>query len=472
MNRKVVITCAVLTIAVLICLGIAVIIGGVFFLRPAETRISIPEIEEIPFVSQDTAEPQPTEEASSILPGEKSEINPETVAEMEIIQRQVIRERGLEPSGVFSRTLLTKEQLRQRVIDDFLQDYSEEEAQEDSIVLEAFGLLNADFDMISFYRDLLSEQIAGFYDNETKEMVVVQGLQFAGPERLTYAHEYTHALQDQNFDIREGLDYSEESCKTDSERCAAIQALIEGDASLSEINWFMSYADTEDRSDIFDFYNEFEQPIMDSAPDFLSKDFLFPYEKGYTFVQNFFDRGGWDEVNQIYTNLPVSTEQILHPERYPQDKPIPIRMPDLSEVVGEGWTEIDSDVMGEWYTFLILAHGLEEDARVDEDEAAKAAEGWGGDAYSVIYNQETGDTVMVFRTLWETSIEAAEFVDAFKSYADSRFDQPEVQEPDYLMWVGNGEYHTLHIESVYTTWILSPDQASQELVWEAIQNQK
>ena len=60
---------------------------------------------------------------------------------MELIQRQVIQDRGLEPSGVFTRILFTRDQLQQRVMDDFLDEYDPEEEADYAIVREAFGLL-------------------------------------------------------------------------------------------------------------------------------------------------------------------------------------------------------------------------------------------------------------------------------------------------------------------------------------------
>jgi hypothetical protein len=470
MNRQAAITCAVLSVVICLCLSVVAIIGAGLMIWRAEPMTSITEFDELPPVAPATPEPQGLNEAPTVDRNAPTRINPEILAEMELIQRQVIRDRGLEASGTFTRTLFTKDQLRQHVIEDFLEDYSKEEAQEDGVVLEAFGLLNSDFDMYDFYLNLFSEQIAGFYDDETKEMVVVQGEKFGGPERLTYAHEYTHALQDQNYDIRNGLNYNEDACETDTERCAAIQALIEGDASLSELNWFMNHANAEDRSDIFDFYDTFEQPVMDSAPDFITKDFLFPYEIGLSFVQYLYDRGGWEAVDQAYADLPVSTEQILHPERYPEDKPIPVALPDLSQILGEGWVELDQNVMGEWYTYLILAHGLEEKARLKEEDATEAAAGWGGDAYTVFYHADSESTVMVLRTLWETSTEADEFADAFKSYARDRFGRPVESQLDYVQWQDDAQIHALHIESVYTTWIYAPDEAVADLVWNAIVN--
>ena len=299
-------------------------------------------------------------------------------------------------------------------------------------------------------------------------MVVVQGDGFGGIERLTYAHEYTHALQDQNYDFKEGLGYSDEACETDSERCAAIQALLEGDATLSEMNWFLNHATSGDRSDVFDFSNTFETPVLDSSPAFIAEDLLFPYEEGFAFVQNLYDRGGWDAVDDAYANPPVSTEQILHPERYPHDLPVPVDLPDLLPVLGSGWDLLDQDVMGEWYTYLILAHGLDDDARVKEKKAEQAADGWGGDAFQVYFNPDQSMVLMVFKIHWESDEEAKEFRKTFKGYARDRFGWPDTSKSDYTTWQTHDEYHTLHIEGVTTTWILAPNPDMAETVWSLI----
>jgi hypothetical protein len=387
---------------------------------------------------------------------------------MELIQRQVREFRGLEATGVFTRVLFTDDQLQQRVLDDFLDDYSEEEAKEDAIVLEAFGLLDSSFDLHSYYYDLLSEQIVGFYDNQTKEMVVVQGAGFGGTERLTYAHEYTHALQDQNYDLRNGLKYNDDDCENESERCAAVQALLEGDASLSEFTWFQNYATAEDQADIFSFYESYESPVLDSSPAFFAEDFIFPYEYGFTFVQHLHNQGGWDAIDEAYIELPVSTEQILHPEKYPEDTPIPVQLPELEGAIGEGWQLLDQGVMGEWYTYLILAHGLEPDARQDDDDAAGAAEGWEGDQYKVYYRPADGSTVMVFRTLWDSGGEANEFIDVFKNYARKRFGKPVVNNSNQISWEVEFETHHIFINEAFTTWILAPDDNLANMIWTII----
>jgi hypothetical protein len=428
----------------------------------AEEEVPAPTLEnsEVPASSNDPeTENQPVDESSAGEP-----IPPEVAQQMDEIQMQVILERGLKPSENVDRNLYSSEQLQQRVLNDFLADSTPEDAKNDALTLAAFGLLEPDFDLHTFYVDLLSEQVAGFYDQETKEMVVVQGDRFGGNERLTYAHEYTHALQDQNYDIENGLNFNDEACEADSERCAAVQALIEGDASLAQLNWFFENATPEDQTDIMEFYNSFESPVFDSAPEFITMDFTFPYQYGLAFVESLYEKGGWGTVDRAYQDLPVSTEQILHPERYPDDRPEIVQLPDLQELLSENWEELDRGTMGEWYTYLILAKGLDTQARLDDDTAFLAAEGWGGDAYMVYYNPDTQETIMVLNTTWDTSEDADEFTTAFRDYAQDRFGSP-VDDT----WQGEDGVHAFYRNGDETAWILAPDAVITSLIWKSIQ---
>jgi hypothetical protein len=386
---------------------------------------------------------------------------------MDEIQQQVIELRGLQPNRSVERSLLTPDELREKVVSDFLNDYSEEEASDDAIVMSAFDLLEPDFDLIDFYIELYSEQIAGFYDDDTEEMYVVRGSGFQGPQRLTYAHEYTHALQDQNYDIEKGLKYTDELCESDSEHCAAIQALLEGDASLLELMWFSVHATEEDQREIMDFYEQFKSPIYDSAPEFMKQDFLFPYQYGQEFVQDLYESGGWDAVDEAYVNPPISTEQVLHPERYPDDQPVNVSLPDFSEVFGQGWRELDRGVMGEWSTYLILGFGMDVKERLTEEAAKSATEGWGGDAY-VVYYSDDGSTAMVLNTIWDTVQEAEEFSNQFEIYAGERFGDPVVSQSGHLAWDSPEGYNEFYIEGAETTWILAPDSDTAAAIWENI----
>ncbi len=137
-------------------------------------------------------------EGGSILTGE-------LISQMDQIQSEVESFRDLPSTTSINRNILSAEDLQRRVLEDFFVDYDEEEMFLDLVELDLLGLLNRNFDLYDLYVALYSEQIAGFYDDETTEMFVVQGENFGGSERMTYAHEYTHALQDAAFDLDDGL---------------------------------------------------------------------------------------------------------------------------------------------------------------------------------------------------------------------------------------------------------------------------
>jgi len=462
-TKNVLISCVILTVICCLCLCLATA-GASIVWSLSPLRLPTPPVAP----SSPGARPTrtPSDEAT---PAALSELSPEIVAQMETIEQQVSRLRGLTAEQATERALLSPAQLRQHVMQDMLQDYTPEEAQEDTLALSAFGLLPADYELHSLYTELLSEQIAGFYDLEAKQMYVVQGEGFLGAQRMTYAHEFTHALQDQMYDIRNGLNYRDEYCEAHSEGCAAVQALIEGDATLAELTWLQEYATTEDKRQILQFYNSYESPVFDSAPDFLQKDFLFPYEQGLAFVQSLYDAGGWEAVDAAYRNLPQSTEHILHPENYPNDQPQTVELPDLLPALGAGWQLTDQGVMGEWYTVLILAHGWEEDARLDEDQARQAAAGWGGDAYQVFTRagqaSNGNEIAMLLATTWDTAQDANEFHAAFGEYATARFGAPLEAQPGFSTWQTDAGYTVLYLDGSQTTWIFAPDAETARKLW-------
>jgi len=410
-----------------------------------------------------------TQEEPTKTPYPTSVLDTQLTNEINLIQTQVIGERGLQPKQPVPVVLLSPNALRQNVINDFLADYTDEETADDVYELSIIGLLEPGFDLRGLYINLLSEQIAGYYDNDMKEMFVVQGQGFQGPERLTYAHEFTHVLQDQNYDIKNGLKYNDDACEVDTERCAAIQALIEGDATMSEYTWFQNYATSQDQQQVIDYYNSLKSPVYDSAPAFLKDDFVFPYNQGLTFVQAIHDQGGWSAVDAVYNNPPVSTEQILHPTLYPSDIPIPVDLPDLTSALGDGWREVSRNQMGEWYTYLILARGVNSNARLDDKTAQAAAAGWGGDEYLVLHNDSTSSTAFVMKTVWDTTNDATGFSSALQQSANTRFGVSATQQGDTLTWNYSGGYSTLYLSGDTTIWIITPDSTTAQTITGLVQ---
>lgn len=410
-----------------------------------------------------------TQEEPTKTPYPTSVLDSQMTNEINLIQSQVNEERGLQPKYPVPVVLLSPDALRQNVINDFLADYTDEETADDVLELSIIGLLDPGFDLRGLYINLLSEQIAGYYDNDVKEMFVVQGQGFQGPEHLTYAHEYTHVLQDQNYDIKNGLNYNDDACEVDTERCAAIQALIEGDATLSEYTWFQYYATSQDQQQVIEYINSLKSPVYDSAPAFLKDDFVFPYNQGLSFVQAIHDQGGWSAVDAVYNNPPVSTEQILHPSLYPSDTPIPVDLPDLTSALGDSWREVSRNQMGEWYTYLILARGANSNARLDDTTAQSAAAGWGGDEYLVLHNDSSNSTAFVMKTVWDTPIDASEFSAALEQSSNTRFGVTTTQQGDTLTWTYSGGYSSLYLSGDTTIWIITPDSTTAQTITGLVQ---
>jgi len=397
--------------------------------------------------------PLATQQVQEATPGLDPELSipPEIRDQMDQIQEEVALIRGLQPTGPVGRALISPEELRQYVLDDFLADYTDEEARDDARTLALFGLIDPDFDLFSLYLELYSEQIAGFYDDETKQMFVVQGAGFLGLERITYAHEYVHALQDQQYDLQNGLGFSDEACEEDSERCAAVQSLVEGDATLADEQWLLTYATEQDYQDLLDFYDTFDSPIFDSAPQFLREDFLFPYEFGRAFVDHFFLDGGWAAVDAVYADPPLSTEQILHPEQYPGDRPVRLELPELVDALGSGYRQIDQDVLGEWFTQLTLREHL------SPEQAEPAAEGWGGDYYITLFHDQQQLGALVLVTTWDTVVDAHEFYGTFRDYGDQRFGGRTLSTTARSVWEWAQGYASIEILGDQTLWIVAPD---------------
>lgn len=459
-NRHILST--LLVIALIACLGIgALTLAGWVVLRSVGQSVAW---------ATDSLLPTPTRSVSTLRPpsllptstsasAAQTSLPAEIAAQMDQIEQQVIRIRGLQPTSPVHRELLTTAQLRQKVIDDFLKDYTPQEVAKDVTTLSLLGLLPQNYDLYTLLRDLYTEQIAGFYDDETKTMYVIQDEAFLGPQRSTYAHEYTHALQDQAFDFRNRLGIKDETCELQSEYCAAVQALIEGDASLTEQFWLLNAATPEDRQQIQQFYENYQSPVFDAAPEFLQRDFLFPYRQGLDFVLSLYQKGRWVAINAAFEHPPLSTEQILHPEKYPGDAPLEVNLPELSLAL-PGYTLFDEGEVGEWYLYLLLAYADLREFRLPDEVASKAAAGWGGDTYQVWRNAQSGDLFLILNIRWDAEKEAIEFYNTFQQYGRKRWGMPDFATTSETRWeISSGGQSILIQDRAQTVWLFGNEEA-------------
>lgn len=347
----------------------------------------------------------------------------------ESIEDNVVEIRGLEPLEPVITTILTREELRQRVQDDFFSEFTPEDARDFTLTLYAFDFVSLDFDYYNFTIDLYSEQIAGFYDPETNEFVVVSDDdEFDVSEQLTYAHEYMHALQDQHFTLDEFDDD-----ERDSEATAAFQALVEGEATYLQTLYLLEgYFTLEQMGELFELFDELESPILDTAPPVLANNLAFPYNQGYVFVEALYNEGGFEAIDAAWADPPLSTEHILHPERYlAGDLPQIVSTAALTDTLGAGWRQLDEDIFGEFFLREYLSQQL------SATEVEVAATGWGGDRYAVYWNEAAGELVATLRLAWDTPQDGTEFDLAYGDYASAVSGVAGVEQADRsICWIG------------------------------------
>jgi hypothetical protein len=454
MTRRILISIVVLLVIACVVISLVLIPGA--FLLASRSLGFVP----------DPVEPTPTRTVvvmPTSTPG--SNLSSDIERQMDQIQTDIMQIRGLALDQPLIRDVLSNEQLQERVMNEFFTEYTPEEARQDAMIFYAWGLLEADYDILAMYKELYSEQIAGYYDPKTKEMYVVQGEGFFGNERMTYAHEFTHVLQDQNYDLREGMRVNEDYCEENTEYCAAVTALVEGDATMAQYTWFWQFASSEDQAQVQKSIETYESPVFDAAPGFIQQDLMFPYLNGLEFVQSLYDRGGWDAIDEAYANPPVTTEQILHPDRYPADEPMAVELPDLQAILGDGWTELYVNVLGEWYTYLVLTQSIEPAAALPPDTARSAAAGWGGDLYAAYLFEDTQQILLAHRFAWDTAVDAEEFWDAFNDYGRGRWGSPDSSSSDRLVWEETAHgYVTTIFNNDEVLWLITPNATTADQI--------
>jgi hypothetical protein len=277
-----------------------------------------------------------------------------------------------------------------------------EELRAGELTLKKLGLLPADFHLRQFMVSVLTEQILGYYDPKTRQFYLADWIEFDGQQPVI-AHELTHALQDQHFDLLR----FEHWRKGDADAELAAHALVEGDAT-----WLMTLYVLKDPRRLVGMMKSVgttSTQKIDSAPRALRESLVFPYEQGMAWVRQLYTRGGWKAVDAAFKDLPQSTEQIMHAEKYfAHEAPVKVEVPDLSRALGAGWRRIAADVNGEWGYYQILDQFLN-----DEKVSRAAAAGWGGDRYALYENARTHETFLVQSTTWDTEQDAREFFDAY-----------------------------------------------------------
>lgn len=355
--------------------------------------------------STTTTEAPVTSLAPESLPGEDSPSIPADVAaemrsQIGTILLDVEESRALPFLEVPTVTILDEADFTARVNAVLREDLDPDEVAAQEAMFKLLGMLDDDVDFFTLLVDLYTEQVAGFYDPDEREMVVPVSLDGITPlQEITIAHELVHALTDQHFDFNE--DYEEKVENGTGDDASGVLAVVEGDATYQQFLYLESFDPSKAAAAAVEAMS-IDTSIFEAVPEWLQKDLAFPYEQGLVFTGYLIQQSGLKGVDEAYQAPPISTEQVLDPNKYLRDEqPEPI---DPLTVAIDGWELADERTLGEWGVRLLLTETL------PPGELVQVASGWGNDTYRLLLRGD--DTAFVWSYLAESVEDAEELTNA------------------------------------------------------------
>ncbi len=303
-------------------------------------------------------------------------------------------------------------------------------------IYAALGLIDPALDLRALWLRLMGEQVVGYYDLDRGQLIVRDDVMRAfsasssnvrksAPHgsanasapasqrvnlqeaRVVLVHELVHALQDQHLSLAKHM---HDELDTDAEN--ALRALVEGDATLAMISHALERESialselTRDPARIRGLSQLVSAPMkgteLDTAPAIVRVSLLSAYVQGLMFVAALHGSGGFARINRAYADPPVSTEHVLHPQRFARgEQPERIRLPQAETLLGEGYPLVAEDTIGELEMSVYFAQGM------SEPLAGRAADGWGGDRLYA-FKTASGERAAVWVSSWDNERQAIE----------------------------------------------------------------
>jgi hypothetical protein len=320
---------------------------------------------------------------------------PPTIAEVE---NQVEAVRGLAYDRPVNIEPITPGEMDKRLRDYFDAYYPKRFYARRSGAWATIGAIPHDVGILEALNSYQQGQVLGYYNSQNEELVYTGDADLDRIEHFVLAHELTHAIDDQHFDL-DRLDDMVVRC--DDEGFQAALGVVEGSANHFATQVLLRFPAAAPGS----------VPSGGSTgevPPLITELQAYPYTAGQRFVDALADGGGSASVNRALRTFPTTTEQILHPSKFPSDIAEPVDVPDFGPTFGPGWRDHDVMGVGEVWLKALL------DLRLDEAAAAAAAAGWDGGIYRAWSDGE--DVALIMSTVWDTPADANEFSDALSQW--------------------------------------------------------
>jgi hypothetical protein len=322
------------------------------------------------------------------------------------IAAEVARLRGLKIKQPIKRGVMNKAQITERLRQRVRQEYSPGEIEAEEMALKRLGLFPADQKYLDVVIALLESQIAGFYDPWEKQLYIAD---WTGGGDEVMAHEIDHALQDQHYDLARWM----KGVKHNADATLARQALVEGDGTALMLEYAAAQngGSTPWGADqlVADMAKTIRMGmlLMGDVPMVLRESLVFPYVNGLKFVAHVRRTRPWKSVDAMYARPPLSTEHIIHPDKY-ESYERPVEVSSALPATLAGYKRGYDNVAGELTLWIFLRqHG------VAEEQARIAVAGWGGDRVAIFtppgYDGVLSGAVAAVYTVWDSPVDAEEF---------------------------------------------------------------
>ncbi len=323
------------------------------------------------------------------------------------------------------------------------------------------GMLLESIDIGEEFKNALLSQAGAYYDPASGKFFYLMTNAPGDILKMIASHELVHAIQDQHFHLgplMEKLDATLIEGVRQDDQILAVRYLVEGEATYVQTLWqtisarglhdpqsksykqavrtahtlvriqggldtaFLVQANKLALAFMGDAGDEIAGAInsMDQIPPYILHPLISAYTGGALFVMELKESGGWNAVADAYSDLPASSEQVMHPEKFAaqRDDPTLLTLPEMGMLREAGWGAIDSAVHGEFYLNLLLRNfGCQAGA------AVTATAGWDGDLYRA-YRREDGRVMFVLATTWDTEKDAGQFFSAYEAILPSKCQLP------------------------------------------------
>jgi hypothetical protein len=324
------------------------------------------------------------------------------------------------------------------------------EVRAEELTLKKFGLVPQDFDLEQTTVDVLTEQAAAFYDYHAKKLYITDWTPSATRE-AALAHELSHALADQNFNLSRFIRKARES----DDEALARMAVMEGQAT-----WLMSEFLARRTGETLvhnpelaarmnrmsDSSSGGEFPVFEGAPLYIRVTLIFPYTGGMSFQQAVVDKDGKAAFAEVFRQPPVSTQQILHPDKYfasvkpaSPDLPKPASTRGFKGLIGGSFGELDHQVLLQQYA--------------GKKTADEIAPHWRGGQYEILENRKSGRTILLYASQWDNAAWARRYLRAYRKALKGKWKRMEVQSEtaDTVKGHGDDGEFVLHLDGSIVT---------------------